>query len=520
MRVSEGIITTGLSDWFATSGSPPRTAPSGQGASGWCGHDLVVVANRLPVHIAPSESVRWRPSPGGLVSALEPVVREIGGVWVGWSGSNHPRTEPFDAGGLHLMPVPLTDRDIAEFYDGFCNATLWPLYHDVIDAPQFHPQWWDSYRRVNDRFAAAAARAAAPGAEVWVHDYQLQLVPARLRAIRPDLRIGLFNHIPFPPHELFAQLPWRRPLIDGMLGADLIGFQRRTDTTNFRRTARRSGLSSSRRTIRIPPPPPGANTASGGARTVRVAAFPISVDFASFDALARRPDIAARARQIRSALADPTIVLLGVDRLDYTKGLLHRLRAYQQLLDRGRLGPPDAVFVQIASPTRDRVPRYQALLHEVEALVGRINADHATLRQPAIRYLHQPQPREEVAALYLAADVLLVTSLRDGMNLVAKEYVACRTENTGALVLSEFTGAADELHDAYLVNPHDIQALQDTILRAVHDSPDEKHRRMQSMRRHVSHHNVQQWARTYLQALHAGTSNSLGAAAARWWVMR
>ena len=239
----------------------------------------------------------------------------------------------------------------------------------------------------------------------------------------------------------------------------------------------------------------------GAGRRARVGCFPISIDWSAWADLAGRPDVQARALEIRLELGDPQVILLGMDRLDYTKGILHRLRAYESLLDSGLLGPPQAVFVQVASPSRDRVNQYQQLLLDVEALVGRINGEHATLSQPAVRYLHHSYPREEIAALYLAADVMLVTSLRDGMNLVAKEYVCCRHQEDGALVLSEFTGASDELGSAFLVNPHDIQGLKDAILGAVRLSPREARRRMRSLRKRVHDHDVSRWADTFLTAL-------------------
>jgi trehalose 6-phosphate synthase len=477
------------------------------------GYHFIAVANRLPVDRvdSPDGAVEWRRSPGGLVSALEPVMRRLGGAWVGWSGSAGQAPDPFDTDDMHLVSVPLSAGEVEDFYEGFSNATLWPLYHDVIVAPQFHRRWWDAYVGVNDRFAALAAALAAPGAMVWVHDYQLQLVPAVLRRSRPDLRIGFFNHIPFPGYEIYAQLPWRRQIVEGLLGADLVGFQRRADVTNFLRACRRAagrqtragdvwvperGTRGTDRDTRT-----GEGFGGDGGREVRVAAFPISIDSAGLGELARGEAVRARARQIRAELGDPDIVLLGVDRLDYTKGILHRLQAYEELLDGGRLGPPEAVFVQVASPSRERVHQYQVLRDEVDGIVGRINGNHATRGRPAVHYLHHFYPREEIVALYLAADVMLVTSLRDGMNLVAKEYVASRHDETGVLVLSEFTGAADELGSAVLVNPHDIEGMKTAILHATRMTPRESRRRMRSLRKRVRNYDVNRWASSFLHVL-------------------
>ncbi len=456
---------------------------------------FVVVASRLPVDRVegPDGGQEWRPSPGGLVTALEPVMREAGGAWVGWSGDAGPAPGAFEADGLHLVGLALSEAEVRYFYEGFCNATLWPLYHDVIAPPQFHRRWWEAYVTVNRRFAEAAAEQAAPGATVWVHDYQLQLVPRMLRELRDDVRIGFFNHIPFPGYEIFAQLPWRRPVVEGLLGADLLGFQRRADATNFLRACRRAvGLTTRGSTVRVDGP--------GGTREIQAAAFPISIDAAGLTEIARREDVGKRAREIRHALGEPSLVLLGVDRLDYTKGILHRLRAYGELLNDGRLGPR-VVLVQVASPSRERVEAYRTLRDEVEVIVGRINGQHGEVGYSPVHYLHQSYPREEMAALYLAADVMLVTPLRDGMNLVAKEYVAARYDEGGTLVLSEFTGAADELGTAFLVNPHDIEGLKNAIVRAATASPQEVRRRMRSMRRRVREHDVNRWAAGFLDTL-------------------
>jgi alpha,alpha-trehalose-phosphate synthase [UDP-forming] len=384
------------------------------------------------------------------------------------------------------------------------NATLWPLYHDVISPPRYHRRWWDSYLDVNRRFADVAATQAAHGATVWVQDYQLQLVPRLLRDVRPDLRIGFFNHIPFPPFELFAQLPWRRQVLDGLLGSDLVGFQRPADANNFLRACRRVGLPTRRGLV------PAAGL--GGERLVRAQAFPISVDATSLAEMAGRPAVRARARAIRHELGDPDVILLGVDRLDYTKGILHRLEAVEELFADRRLKIPGTVFVQVATPSRERVESYKALRDEVETTVGRINGEHAQLGHPAVHYLHQSFPKEELVALYLAADVLLVTALRDGMNLVAKEYIASRDDERGALVLSEFTGAAIELPQAFVVNPHDIDGLEAAIVRAAGASPREVARRMRALRKRVFSHDVVRWAEDFLRALDrsASTNADLG----------
>lgn len=470
----------------------PSAAPTGR-------YDFVVVANRLPVDASVDDdgNVSWTRSPGGLVTAMAPVMAAADGAWVGWGGAPDQEVEPFEVDGTELVPVMLTAEDLEKFYEGFSNDTLWPLYHDVISPPTFHRTWWEAYQRVNRRFAQAAADQAAEGATVWVHDYQLQLVPKMLRELRPDVRIGYFHHIPWPPLELFLQLPWRKQVVEGLLGADLVGFQRAGDASNFVRAVRRLTELTTRGQV---------ITLSKNGRTerhVRAAAFPISIDSGTFDDLARTPDVQKRAKEIRHELGDPDVLLLGVDRLDYTKGIRHRIKAYGELLHDGRLSTISTTLVQVASPSRENVDAYAQLRDDVEQLVGRINGDYGQVGHAPVQYLHQSFPMEEMAALYLAADVMLVTALRDGMNLVAKEYVAARSDDQGALVLSEFTGAADELTGAVLVNPHDIDGMKDAITYAVHMDPRESRKRMRRLRRRVLGHDVNAWSQEFLAVLTA-----------------
>jgi trehalose 6-phosphate synthase len=472
------------------------------------GYDFVVVSNRLPVDrvIAPNGDASWQHSPGGLVTALEPVMRATDGAWVGWTGQPDLEFDPFVSDGIRIVPVALSPDDVENYYEGFSNDTLWPLYHDVIAPPSYHREWWESYVAVNQRFADAAIAVAAQGAVVWVQDYQLQLVPKMLRTARPDLTIGFFNHIPFPPYGIYSQLPWRTQIIDGLLGADVIGFQRVADAANFSRAARRLlGYVTKYPYIEVP----GEGTPETPARRVLAKAFPISIDSSAFEELARKPEIQARAKEIRAGLGNPKIVMLGVDRLDYTKGIGHRLKAFGELLEEGRLNVQDVTLVQVANPSRERVAAYMQLRDEIELTVGRINGDFGTMSHQAISYHHHGYPRDEMVALYLAADVMLVTALRDGMNLVAKEYVASRFDNDGVLVLSEFTGASDELRRSLRINPHDIDGLKDAIVQATEMPLVERQRRMRSMRKLVLRNDVARWSAEFLAALRsAGADNS------------
>jgi trehalose 6-phosphate synthase len=455
------------------------------------------VANRLPVDetVQPDGTIGWARSPGGLVSALHPVLKERRGTWIGWSGGIDSAPSVPDIDGIRIRALPLSESEYANYYEGYANSTLWPLYHDAVEAPAFRRRWWEAYQRVNRRFAQAAADYAERDAIVWVHDYQLQLVPALLRELRPDLRIGFFMHIPFPPAELFMQLPRRAELLRGMLGADLVGFQTAGGADNFVRIVGR-----------LLSLPVTGNGVGGGevevdGRTVVARAFPISIDISEMEQLARRPEVVQRAASLRADLGDPAKVVLGVDRLDYTKGIEHRIKAYRELLVDGRVKVQDTVMVQLAVPSRERVEHYKVMREKVEREVGRINGEFGRVGVPAVHYLNQSFERAEVAALYLAADVMTVTPLRDGMNLVAKEYIATRIDNGGALVLSEFAGAAAELPEAYLINPHDLDGLKDTLVRALDATPAENRARMRAMRRHVRAHDVRAWARAYLRAL-------------------
>jgi len=457
--------------------------------------DFVVVANRLPVQQSISQgNEEWRPSPGGLVSALTAVLQNHDGLWIGWLGVSEHGEPPMTYEGIRLKAVAISPEEYADFYLGFSNATLWPLYHDAIRAPTFHRHWWHTYQEINMRYATAAAESVAPGGTVWIHDYQLQLVPSMLRQLRPDVRIGFFLHIPFPPSELFMQLPWRKEILTGLLGADLIGFQVPHMASNFSRIARRLlGATGTDSVLHFED------------RTIRVGAFPISVDTKQITTLAADPKIRERAREIRRDLGNPEIVLLGVDRLDYTKGIQQRIRAITELYADGTLNGERHVMVQVAVPSRESDAHYDLERHNLEQVVSEMNGDHGLVGSPIIHYLHQNLPFEELLALYLAADIMLVTPFRDGMNLVAKEYVTCRADLTGKLVLSEFAGAASELRGAFMVNPHDLDGIKEAVCLALKAGPKEAKARMSRMRRKTMRRDVFDWAHSFLAALQQGS---------------
>jgi len=464
-------------------------------------NQLVIVANRLPFRrVVTDDAVSWTTSPGGLVSALAPSLADADEMaWVGWAGDEDEQTtvgpDPVVVDGLRLSPVPLTATEKQLHYDGMSNGTLWPLYHDKVAPSEFHRSWYDGYRRVNQRFAEATAKVASDGSVVWVHDYQLQMVPAMLRALRPDLRIGFFLHIPFPPEELFRQLPWRRALAEGILGSDLVGFQTPDGAANFMRLAVGAGVATRE----------GKSTLvvdeGGNPRRVLVKSFPIGIDHQRYEQAAMDHAVTNASRDLQARLGQPHVVLLGVDRLDYTKGIDVRLRAFKELLADGSIHASQVSMVQVAEPSRDAVEAYVSLRARVEQLVGEINGDYGRVGFPVVHYIHQTQTFEQLLSLYRAADVMLVTPFRDGMNLVAKEYVATRYDDTGVLVLSEFAGAAHQLKNALLVNPYDIDGLKQAIVDAVNMDHDEVRKRMRSLRRAVKRTDAVSWARSFLGAM-------------------
>ncbi len=443
---------------------------------------LVIVANRLPVRYDDIMDT-WESSPGGLVSALAPVLAKRQGTWIGWPGISDQEVAPFTVDDIDQVPVPLSKNEVADYYEGFCNATIWPLYHDAIRPVEMHRHWWRPYQEVNRRFAETVAEYASDGAAVWVQDYHLQLVPEMLHLARPDLRIGFFLHIPFPPVEIFGRLPWRREIVRGLLGADVVGFHTSRSMMNFARAARTYGGASG--------PGEALNFAE---HTTRTEVLPISIDFEEFESAAGAEVSRQAAIELREELGDPEHILLGVDRLDYTKGIDLRLRAFESLLEErpdlhGRI-----VLVQVAVPSREAVGEYQTIRRTIEEYVGRINGNFGRSDWTPVRYYYRGLDRPELVAHYLAADVLLVTPLRDGMNLVAKEYVACRTDDSGVLVLSEFAGAAEQLEQAVVVNPYDLDGLARALGDAVDMSHEEQTSRMQTLRSHVRGWDVHAWA--------------------------
>lgn len=450
---------------------------------------LIVAANRLPVAWN-DESDEWEASPGGLVSALTPILQEADGAWVGWTGRPDHAPDEFVHDGIRQLAVPVSADEIENHYLGFCNATIWPLYHNAIRTPEFHRHWWRPYEAVNRRFAERIADSLRWGGTVWVQDYQLQLVPGFLRERRSDAAIGFFLHIPFPPSELFGYLPWRRNVLRQLLAADVVAFQTDSDRENFAECAERFVAAR---------PTEGGVEFDG--RLVRLQAAPISIDAGSFERIARSTAVGAHADSLRRRLGPDRTVLLAVDRLDYTKGIAHRLKALSTFFERRPETARQCAVLQVAVPTREEIPDYADMRDEVDRLVGQLNGRFGTPGYTPFTYMYRSLPQEELVACYRAADVMIVTPLCDGMNLVAKEYVATRYDDTGTLVLSEFAGAASELTEALQVNPYDTDWLAYTIDEAVNLSAGEKRNRMAALRQRVWDHDVFDWAKSCLDAI-------------------
>ncbi len=475
-------------------GRPAGAAPADVPTSN-VGRRVVLVANRLPaaVRIVSGAPVVER-SIGGLATGLAGVHDGGDGVWIGWPGEL-PKERHADRERMlrsfaaeRFVPLELSTTEVKRFYEGFANGVLWPLFHYQIDRIPLDARDFDVYRAVNEKYAAAAAQHARPGDLVWIHDYQLALVPALLRAKRPDLRIGFFLHIPFPSSEVFRVLPWRDEILRGLLGADLVGFHTFAYLRHFAVSL-----------LRCLDLEADLDRVTYDEREVRFGVFPMGIDVGAFSSA----DDGAAARDIAVAVKpEPTVrILLGIDRLDYTKGIRRRLLAFGRLLEKHPEWKGRARFVQVAVPSREKVDEYARFRREVDEIVGRVNGAHGTLAGPAIHYLHRSFDVRELRALYRAADVCVVTPLRDGMNLVAKEFVASRVDDDGVLILSEFAGAASELGEALIVNPYDVDATADVYARALAMPREERRLRMRALRRRTESRDVRTWAEDFLRAL-------------------
>jgi trehalose 6-phosphate synthase/phosphatase len=458
---------------------------------------LLIVSNRLPVTVKTENGeVVVSRSAGGLATAMRGPHESGDSLWIGWPGDVGKVTPEQRAAiderlaSLRTVPVHLSPQELARYYDGFSNGVLWPLFHYLIEKVRLDARRdWEVYREVNQRFADVVLAYYREGDTIWVHDYQLMLVPQMLRAKLPDARIGFFLHIPFPSSEVFRLLPWREQIIRGLLGADLLGFHTAAFRHNFAFSAARVlGLD------------PNVDVLTDQGRHVRLGVHPISIDTPDFERMARDPAVIAEAKKIREQAGDRRVVL-GVDRFDYTKGIHRRLLGIERLLSRHPEHRDKLRYIQVAVPTREKVDAYAEFRSKVNEAVGRINGQYGAIDGVPVHFLHRSVTPEQLVALYVAADVMLVTPLRDGMNLVAKEYVAARVAGDGVLVLSEFAGAADELASAVMVNPYDIDSIASALERALAMPDSEQRLRMSALRENVVEHDVHRWAEEFLTQL-------------------
>jgi trehalose 6-phosphate synthase/phosphatase len=456
---------------------------------------VLIVANRLPITIRATEAgVDVQKSSGGLATGLLRPHEQSGGLWIGWSGSSDELTPSQQAeldqqlAAMRLVSVPLSADQVTRYYEGFSNGVLWPLFHYLLDQVPLHVRDWEPYAEVNERFAEIVAQHYQPGDMIWVHDYQLLLLPGLLRQRLPDARIGFFLHIPFPSEELFRTLPERDQLLRGLLGADLVGFHTPTYLRHFAASLTQIlGL-----TVEI-------DRVQLSDREVRLGVFPMGIDAETFTALANDPAVQAEAETLRG---DGSVKLLvGVDRLDYTKGIPRRLLSFEKMLQTHPDLRERVRLVQVAVPSRTGVEAYQDFRALVDGMVGRINGDFATPSWVPVHYIFRSLSERELVALYRAADVMLVTPLRDGMNLVAKEFVASRTDGGGVLVLSEFAGASWELPEAIQVNPYDVEGTAESCYRALTMGSEERRTRLEPLRARVQTYDVHRWATTFLEQL-------------------
>src|SRR6201996_534800 len=458
---------------------------------------VVAVANRLPVQHGERG---WELSPGGLVTALRPVMSSHSGAWVGWDGGTKGMPSNLPDSGVRLLPISLSPTQVRNYYYGFSNATLWPLLHYAIEKPRLQRAWGRGYRAVNGIFANQALDALeeSPDAIAWVHDYQLMLVPQLIRERRPDQPIGFFLHVPWPSPDIYARLPWREQVLWGLLGADVVGFHTDGYRVNFLRSCTRH-LADSGVTVR------GSSVVLPDGRVVTTVTAPISIDAAQFAALAADPEVKEGVQGLEEQFRGRT-VLLGVDRLDYTKGIVERLLAVEMLLERRPELRTSLAFLQLAVPSRDDVREYRQLRSAVEQHVGRING---VFTEPGsdvpVHYLYRGLSPQQLAAYYAFADGLLVTPLIDGMNLVCKEHVTVQEAHggSGVLVLSEFTGAAVELPRAVLCNPFDVEGLSYRIEQALGLSQETRRKAVQAMAGQVRTHDVHDWVASQLRDINA-----------------
>jgi trehalose 6-phosphate synthase len=465
---------------------------------------LIALSNRLPIALR-KKGRKWEATPGtgGLVTAMAPVLRDRGGLWIGWPGAEGgPEVGKVIASsskgtGYTLIPVFLNRKEVANYYDGFSNQIAWPLFHDLHSLCNFAPNFWYAYLLANRKFAEAVSHHSTEEDYVWVHDYHLMGVASALREMKVQRRTGFFLHIPFPPMGTFVKLPWRAQILQFLLEYDLVGFQTMGDRRHFIECLQHllPGIRTSGRG--------GTVTVAYNDRKVRVGAFPISIDYEGFVRRATTPEVERHQQIIKDRFRGRTI-MLGLDRMDYTKGLQERLYALRDALTRYPALRNRLTLIQVLVPSRRSLKEYKILKARIDRLIGEINGQFASMDWTPIQYHYRSLTEEELLSYYRASDIALVTPLKDGMNLVAKEFCACSVDNEGVLILSEFAGAAAQFQrGALMVNPYDYEGTADAIYEAFSMERAEKRRRMRKLRESVRRQNIFWWVDSFLQAAFA-----------------
>nr|WP_294894975.1 bifunctional alpha,alpha-trehalose-phosphate synthase (UDP-forming)/trehalose-phosphatase [uncultured Pedobacter sp.] len=454
----------------------------------------IIISNRLPVKITKeNNNYQLKVSEGGLATGLGSVYKEGNNIWTGWCGLDIPKADENNIKNKlskeNLAPVFLTEEEIHLYYEGFSNETLWPIFHYMSTYAQYEQSYWNSYKNVNKKFRDAVLAIAQPDDVIWIHDYQLLLLPALLREQLPDATIGFFQHIPFPSYELFRLIPWRAELLEGMLGADLIGFHTYDDVRHFTSSA-----------TRVLPVQTSANVIHKEDRNITIDAFPMGIDAEKFSLLPTTPEVEEIKKQYDEILGN-TKLILSIDRLDYSKGILQRLMAFEKILTENTKYIEQICLHMIVVPSRDTIPQYIELRDNIDKMVGNINARFRTSSWNPIQYFYRSFPIEELSALYNKSHICLVTPMRDGMNLVSKEYVASRTDNTGVLILSEMAGASKELIEALIVNPNNLGEMSDAIIQGLEMTTAEQTSRMESLKQTVTKFDIKHWVKIFMDQL-------------------
>lgn len=466
----------------------------------------LIVSNRLPLQVSIlKDEIEVTPSVGGLATGLKTVHKEGNGIWIGWSGITNEELNTELETKVNkaitkeqCVSVNLTQNDLDLYYYGFSNRTLWPLFHYFIEYTEYSPESWEAYKAVNQKFAEKVLEYAEDGDKIWIQDYQLLLVPAMIKAKKPNLSIGFFNHIPFPSYEIFRIFPKRKELLEGMLGADLIGFHTYDYERHF--------LSSAKRILSLEV---NFNKVTYNNRIIKVDSFPMGIDYEKFEQAAlihdkkgedEKSEIQKRLDQ-HLQNEDGIKMILSIDRMDYTKGIPNRIKAFEYFLKKYPEFQEKIRLIMLAVPSRSQVPQYQRLKQETDELVGRINGEYSTVSWTPIWYFYRALPFDNLIDLYTSSDVALITPVRDGMNLVAKEYIATRTRKDGVLVLSEMTGASKELNEALLINPFNYEEIADSIKQALEMPKEEQTKRMQALQERVSRYSVKKWANEFMSSL-------------------